>query len=44
MFGSVLRTTATVGATCARQLSTSGARDMRVAVLGAGKLSVLPQI
>jgi len=36
MFGSVLRTTATVGAKCARQLSTSGARDMRVAVLGAG--------
>jgi len=36
MFGSVLRSTATAGATCLRQFSTSGGNQMRVAVLGAG--------
>jgi len=36
MFGSVLRSTATLGATCARTFSTGGASKMRVAVLGAG--------
>jgi len=36
MFGSVLRSTATLGATGLRAFSTSGASNMRVAVLGAG--------
>jgi len=36
MLGSVLRSTASVGSTCLRAFSTSGASNMRVAVLGAG--------
>jgi len=36
MFGSVLRSTATVGASCLRHFSTTGGNQMRVAVLGAG--------
>lgn len=36
MFGSVLRSTATLGATGLRAFSTGGASNMRVAVLGAG--------